>query len=165
MPNGNQNNQRPKIRRERSAGAICYRRKGRTVLVYFQIDSYHKWAAPKGRIHPGEQDQAAALRELEEETGLSGGVIEGDLGTIVLKFRRKGVNVSKTVHYFLVRVPWNSKVVVQKREHGRGERIYGYRWIPAKRAADVSDYENMRPVVVGALAKLGEKFGKKNNLK
>ncbi len=33
---------------------------------------YDDWSFPKGKCDPGETDEAAALRELEEETGLVG---------------------------------------------------------------------------------------------
>lgn len=161
--NEKKHNQRPekqgKIRFERSAGAVAYRRRGRTVLVFFLLDPYHKWAVPKGHIDPGEKDEVAAVRELGEEAGMSG-VIEGDLGTIVLKFRRKNVAIRKTVHYYLVHVPWNSRVTLQKRKDGKGEHFYGYRWMPAKRAEHVSDYENMRPVIKKALDILATKYAR-----
>ena len=146
-----------KIKFERSAGAVAYRRRGRTVLVFFLLDPYHKWAVPKGHIDPGELDEVAAVRELGEEAGMHG-TVEGDLGTIVLKFRRKNVAIRKTVHYFLVHVPWNSRVTLQKRKDGQGEHFYGYRWMPAKLAENVSDYENMRPVIKKALDILAVKY-------
>ncbi|MFH0928599.1 MAG: NUDIX domain-containing protein [bacterium] len=151
---------RLKLRHERSAGAIVYRKKGRTILVYLQLDSFHKWAAPKGRIQATETDEVAALRELEEETGMKDGQIEGDLGMITLKFKRKNFLVKKNVHYFLVRVPWNSQVILQRRTSGRGERLYGYRWVPLKKAPKVSDYENMQPVIKLAGDLLTARFGK-----
>lgn len=32
---------------------------------------YDDWTLPKGKCHPGEGDEACALREVEEETGLA----------------------------------------------------------------------------------------------
>lgn len=150
---------RGKMRFERSAGAVAYRRRGRTVLIFFLLDPFHKWAVTKGHIDPGETDEAAAVRELGEEAGMSG-LVEGDLGTIVLKFRRKNVAIRKTVHYFLVHVPWNSRVNLQKRKDGKGEHFYGFRWVPAKRAENVSDYENMRPIIRKALDILDAKYSR-----
>ncbi|HSS10676.1 MAG TPA: NUDIX domain-containing protein, partial [Acidimicrobiales bacterium] len=37
------------------------------VLVYRR--QYEDWTVPKGKVDPGESDVAAALREVEEETG------------------------------------------------------------------------------------------------
>lgn len=135
---------------ERSAGAIAYRKRGRTVLIFLLLDPFHKWAAPKGHVDPGETDEQAAIRELGEEAGLSGSA-EADLGSIDLKFRRHGARIEKQVRYFLVRVPWNSHVRLGKKESGRGEPFYGFRWVPARRALDASDYENMRPIMAHAL--------------
>lgn len=148
-----------RIRRERAAGTIAYRRRGKTTLVLLVSDSFRKWAAPKGHMDFGETDEQAALRELHEEAGVSG-MIEGDLGTIMLKFRRKNTLIKKTVHYFLVRVPWHAKVQIEKRTEGRGERLHGYRWVPLRKALHLVAYENMRPVIAKAASMLEERYEK-----
>jgi len=155
----NKQPRKTKLKFERSAGAVAFRRRGRTILMFFLLDPFHKWAVPKGHIDPGETDEQAAVRELGEEAGLSGEAV-GDLGTIVLKFRRKNVAIRKTVHYFLVHVPWNSRVALFKRKDGKGEPFYGYRWVVSKHAIATSSYENMKPVIAKALELLGEKYGK-----
>jgi 8-oxo-dGTP diphosphatase len=42
---------------------------GRVVLVVHRPD-YDDWTLPKGKLDPGESFEQAALREVEEETGL-----------------------------------------------------------------------------------------------
>ena len=49
-----------------SGGAIV--RDGRVVVVH--RPRYDDWSLPKGKAEPGESDEACALREVEEETGL-----------------------------------------------------------------------------------------------
>ncbi len=44
-------------------------RKGQKVLVVHR-PRYDDWSLPKGKAEPGESDEACALREVEEETGL-----------------------------------------------------------------------------------------------
>jgi 8-oxo-dGTP diphosphatase len=55
----------------RAAGGIPVREgaEGVEVLVVHR-DSYGDWTFPKGKCEPGESDEACALREVEEETGL-----------------------------------------------------------------------------------------------
>lgn len=60
------------------------------------------WSLPKGHIEPGETAEQAAVREVAEETGISGEVI-GELGTIDFWFVADGRRIHKTVRHFLLR--------------------------------------------------------------
>ena len=60
------------------------------------------WSLPKGHIEPGETAEQAAVREVEEETGISG-VILAELGTIDFWFVADGRRIHKTVRHFLMR--------------------------------------------------------------
>jgi 8-oxo-dGTP diphosphatase len=51
----------------RAAGGIVAR-DGRLLLVH--RPKYDDWTFPKGKAEPGESDEACAVREVEEETGL-----------------------------------------------------------------------------------------------
>ena len=55
----------------RAAGGVVVRdgRAGQDVLVVHR-PKYDDWTFPKGKAEPGETDEACALREVEEETGL-----------------------------------------------------------------------------------------------
>jgi ADP-ribose pyrophosphatase YjhB (NUDIX family) len=60
------------------------------------------WSLPKGHVEPGETAEQAAIREIEEETGISGEIL-ASLGTIDFWFIADGQRVHKTVHHFLLR--------------------------------------------------------------
>ncbi len=60
------------------------------------------WSLPKGHQEAGETLEQAAIREVEEETGISG-VIIGTLGTIDFWFVVEGRRIHKTVHHYLMR--------------------------------------------------------------
>ena len=51
----------------RAAGGVVVR-DGRVAVVH--RPRYDDWSLPKGKLDPGESFQEAALREIEEETGL-----------------------------------------------------------------------------------------------
>ena len=59
------------------AGFMLANRDG-LVFVAQRIDSQHigAWQMPQGGIDPGEDTQAAALRELEEETGIGAHLVD-----------------------------------------------------------------------------------------
>ncbi len=60
------------------------------------------WSLPKGHIEEGETAEQAAVREVEEETGIIGRVV-APLGTIDFWFVAEDRRVHKTVHHFLLR--------------------------------------------------------------
>ena len=57
---------------------------------------------PKGHVEPGEEVQAAALRETREESGYAGLVVRADLGTQVVEFAYKEWHVVRDERYFLM---------------------------------------------------------------
>lgn len=59
------------------------------------------WSLPKGHIEAGETIEQAAVREVQEETGILG-TIAGKLGVIDFWFVAGGHRVHKTVHHYLM---------------------------------------------------------------
>jgi ADP-ribose pyrophosphatase YjhB (NUDIX family) len=60
------------------------------------------WSLPKGHIEEGESPEQAALREVQEETGIES-IIEKSLGVIDFWFMAGGKRIHKTVHHYLFR--------------------------------------------------------------
>jgi len=59
------------------------------------------WSLPKGHVEGEETTEQTAVREVEEETGVTGTVL-GPLGTIDFWFIAGSSRVHKTVHHFLL---------------------------------------------------------------
>ncbi len=60
------------------------------------------WSLPKGHLERGESFEQAAVREVAEETGITGSIV-APLGTIDFWFVAEGRRIHKTVHHFLLR--------------------------------------------------------------
>jgi 8-oxo-dGTP pyrophosphatase MutT (NUDIX family) len=60
-----------------------------------------RWSLPKGHVEAGETNEDAAIREVAEETGITGRVV-APLGTIDFWFVAEGRRIHKTVHHFLL---------------------------------------------------------------
>jgi 8-oxo-dGTP diphosphatase len=61
-----------------------------------------RWGLPKGAVSRGETSEQAALREVQEETGLRGGIVR-PLDTIEYFFRAGESLIQKRVDFYLMR--------------------------------------------------------------
>ena len=91
---------------ETSAGGVVVERPGaerpRAALIARRTRRGGlEWVLPKGHLEPGETAEDAAVREVEEETGIRSRVL-GTLGTIDYWFVLDGRRIHKTVHHFLL---------------------------------------------------------------
>jgi len=68
-----------------SAGGVAFRKRGRqTEIALISVGDDARWQLPKGLVDSGESTEAAAVREVREETGID--VREGRL--VCMDFRR-----------------------------------------------------------------------------
>lgn len=89
---------------ETSAGGLVVDHGLSTAAIIGRLDRRGRilWSLPKGHIEPGETAEEAAVREIEEETGIVGAIV-APLGTIDFWFVAEDRRVHKTVHHFLLR--------------------------------------------------------------
>lgn len=87
---------------EISAGGLVVDLSGERGLLIGRHDKRGRtlWSLPKGHIEIGETPEAAALREVEEETGIVSKITRS-LGVIDFWFMAEGKRIHKTVHHFL----------------------------------------------------------------
>src|SRR5919201_1413531 len=86
-----------------SAGGVIYRNDGAGFEVaLIATNESKRWGLPKGHVRRGEAAEAAAAREIAEETGLQGDV-QRHLATIEYWFRAGPTRIHKYVDFFLLR--------------------------------------------------------------
>lgn len=93
--------EKPPVKLAFSAGGVVFHRtpSGPEIAL---IRTKEAWTLPKGLIEKGEKPQEAALREVEEETGLKV-EIKGSLGSIDYWFysAEEKIRYHKKVYFFL----------------------------------------------------------------
>ncbi|WP_208915108.1 NUDIX hydrolase [Paenibacillus uliginis] len=89
-------------RKEISAGGVVYRLKDGALQIQLIQDRYGKTSLAKGKMEAGETIEETALREIWEETGITGKIIS-PVDIIAYKYNHPEYGiVDKEVHYYLV---------------------------------------------------------------
>ena len=126
---------------EVSAGGVVFRQEGGwiKVLISRQPGS-GRWVLPKGHVEPGEMLEEAAMREVEEETGVRAQVVAA-LGTPDnYTFISHGVEIQKSVYYFLMR--FESEVA-----RDANNRMEMVAWLPLDSAIEMLDYPSGKDMI------------------
>ena len=120
----------------RAAGGLVVRERGgeRQVAVIHR-PRYDDWSLPKGKLHPGEEWEVGALREVREETGFDCELREELESATYLD--RKGRR--KLVRYWLMR-PLGG-------EFEAGDEADELRWLTPAEAGSLLTYEHDRKLV------------------
>jgi len=117
---------RPMRPNEISSGGVVVRRSPSGYEVCLVSDGRH-WGFPKGLIEPGETPEAAALREISEETGIPAAslVLRAPLPPAEYVYRRPngGALVFKRVHHFVVEAPAATELHPQAAEIAEAEWV------------------------------------------
>ncbi len=143
------------MRRELSAGGVLVRRlRGRWMLAAIRPGGKPAgvWALPKGLIGPGEDPAAAALREVEEETGARGR-LERRLGDVRYVYTWAGERVFKVVSFYLVRYS-GGRLGDLSAEHAH--EVAEVRWLRLEDAPRLLAYKGEREMAQKALAALAD---------
>jgi 8-oxo-dGTP diphosphatase len=92
------------LKRQISSGGVIFRRQGDDFEVALvSVKGGRNWCLPKGLVDRGETPEDTAVREVREESGLSGRIIDR-LGDITYWYYIQGENTKcrKTVHFYLM---------------------------------------------------------------
>jgi len=121
----------------RAAGGVVMRTGPRRAeILVVHRPRYDDWTLPKGKAKPGESDEACALREVEEETGL---VCE--LGEVVAVCEYKDrAGRPKRVRYFAMTPREGAEAAPQN-------EVDAVRWLTRRRAIGTLTYERDREIV------------------
>ena len=103
-------------------------------------------ALPKGHLDQGETDEAAAVREVAEETGVNAELIE-KLGDVEYSYERRGRRRAKRVAFYLFEYRSGS---LEDHDH----EIEEARWMPLEQAAEQLTYPGEREIVRRAMSRL-----------
>jgi 8-oxo-dGTP pyrophosphatase MutT (NUDIX family) len=136
------------VEREFSAGGVVVRNmRGQPYLAAVRVKDGSVLALPKGHIDPGESAAEAAAREVREETGVDGSLIE-KIDDIRYWYSRGGQRVLKVVSFFLFRYRAGS---VRDHDH----EVVSAEWVPLADAPTLLSYRGEKEVAAAAQSRWG----------
>lgn len=134
---------------ETAAGGLIVCKDGATWKILLMKDKKGEWTFPKGRPEDGENAQKTALREIEEEVGVTGLTVLTELNPVTYWYHRD-VSVKKTVQYFLCISKTLQAPIVQTEEG-----ITEAKWVSLDEALSMIGYpETNLPLLKEAVTKI-----------
>jgi 8-oxo-dGTP diphosphatase len=119
-----------------AAGGVVVDGEGRVALVH--RPRYDDWSLPKGKLDPGESFEQAALREVEEETGMRCS-LEDELDPVRY---RDNKGRPKVVRYWLMHVEDDPGFEPN-------DEVDALRWVTPGEAAELLTYPHDAELVRG----------------
>jgi 8-oxo-dGTP pyrophosphatase MutT (NUDIX family) len=138
---------RRKTRNEHSSGgAVIDLHDGAPFVAMIATRGRSRWGLPKGAVSPGETSEQAALREVQEETGLDAEII-GLLDTIEYFFRAGDTLIKKSVDFYLMRYVGGT-LTPQLSE------VDDVEWVALAEAIQRSSFESEKKLLSSALERI-----------
>jgi len=139
------------LEREFSAGGVLVKRiQGRPHVAAIRPQGKPEgvWALPKGNLDPGESPAETAVREVWEETGVHGRLVE-KLGDVKYTYtRRGGLRVFKIVSFYLLTAGRGRIGAIEERMR---IEVAEARWLPLEEAPRLLAYGGERQMAQKAL--------------
>ncbi len=141
------------IRTQVSSGGVIFRdaEGGDREIALVSVKGGKIWSLPKGLVEKGEETSETAVREVREETGLSGKIVKR-LGDITYWYFIKEDNAKcrKTVHFYLLEY-------VSGNTEDHNWEVDKAEWFPIDEALKKLSYKGDREIVRKAKESLQER--------
>jgi 8-oxo-dGTP pyrophosphatase MutT (NUDIX family) len=146
-----------KIKTHKTAGGVVLNAENRVLVLERDVERggglVHEIRLPKGHIDPGESDEAAACREVGEESGYWHTAIIADLGVAHSSFVYRGRQHERDEHYFLMRL--ESPERGAPAPAGSEEALFQPVWLALDEAAERMTYPSEKDFILRAVYSSG----------
>ena len=109
-----------------AAGGIVNNENDETLMIF----RYGCWDFPKGKVEEGEDWETAAVREVEEETGLHDIILQNPLPNTYHTYILHDTPILKITHWYAMRAPEQS--LVPQTEEDISQAV----WVPRSEVSD-----------------------------
>jgi 8-oxo-dGTP pyrophosphatase MutT (NUDIX family) len=134
---------------ETSAGGFVISADGLNTVALIGRETRAKrleWCVPKGHPEGDESIEAAAIREVFEETGIEAEIVS-PLGSINYTFSAGNKVITKTVHHFIMRQTGGTLSV----ENDPNHEAVTAKWVSIDELSGILTHENERRLALGVI--------------
>jgi 8-oxo-dGTP pyrophosphatase MutT (NUDIX family) len=96
----------------KAAGGWVMNKENKSLFIF----RLGKWDLPKGKIEKGENNEAAAIREVKEECGIASLRILGELPNTYHMYEIEGVSIFKQTYWYKMETDYEGELVPQLEE-------------------------------------------------
>ena len=96
----------------KAAGGLVYNNKNQLLMIFRN----GKWDLPKGKLEVGETIEQCAIREVEEECGISGLIIIQQLQETYHTYEINGQKILKRTYWFEIKSSFKGNLAPQTKE-------------------------------------------------
>lgn len=132
---------------EFSAGGVVYKKDdSKLYILVSQHSMHHGWVFPKGLIGDhveGENKETTALREVKEETGAEGKILQ-EMEPVSYWYVWEGEKIKKTVYYYIMEFTGGDIT-----EHDN--EMEAVEWVESDKVLEKLTYRSDKEVFVKAL--------------
>src|SRR5690625_4717107 len=146
----------PTVREISAGGMVVREHRGShqvAIIARYNRGGRLEWVLPKGHPEGEEDHHEAAMREVAEETGISGDILT-ELGHIEYTFTVPGRRIHKTVHHFLLRATGGELTI----ENDPDQEAVDVAWVDVDRLTGRLTFLNERRIVELAREMMAEFF-------
>ena len=136
-----------------SAGGVTFRKRaGKIYVALISVGDNARWQLPKGLVEKSEPHEAAAMREVREETGLETEMV-APIDTVEYWYisgsGEKRIRFHKFVHFFLLRYKSGKTT-----EHDA--EVNEARWVEIRKAEELLAFASEKSIVARARRMIDE---------
>ncbi|OGL39664.1 MAG: hypothetical protein A3C43_03255 [Candidatus Schekmanbacteria bacterium RIFCSPHIGHO2_02_FULL_38_11] len=141
---------------EISSGGVIFKKSGNSFEIALISKRKGKiWCLPKGHVEEGEHLTETAVREVKEETGLTGEVLD-KIGDIIYWYSNKDkkgdlIKIFKRVYFFLIKY-------INGETQNHDLEVEDVQWVTIEKACKILSYNTEKGIVEKAEKILKEKF-------